>query len=45
VDDRTKADTSLSPESFTQMLREMDKEARASVVKEMLNQDFSTGPN
>jgi hypothetical protein len=35
----------MSPEQFTQMLREMDEEARASVVEEMLSQDFSAGPN
>jgi hypothetical protein len=45
VNDRTEADTSITPEQFTNMLREMDKEARASVIEEMLNQDFSTGPN
>jgi hypothetical protein len=27
VDDRTEADASLTPQQFTQMIREMDKEA------------------
>jgi hypothetical protein len=45
VDDRTEADASFTPEQFTQMVREMDEEAWASVIEEMINQDFSTGPN
>jgi hypothetical protein len=35
----------VTPEAFIQMLKEMDEEARASVLKEMIAQDFSTGPN
>jgi hypothetical protein len=45
VDDRTEADASLTPQQFTQMIREMDEEARASAIKEMIAQDFSTGLN
>jgi hypothetical protein len=45
VDDRTEADASLTPQQFTQMIREMDEEAQASAIEEMITQDFSTGPN
>jgi hypothetical protein len=45
VDNRTEADASLTPQQFTQMIKEMDEEARASAIEEMIAQDFSMGPN
>jgi hypothetical protein len=48
VDDRSIIDDEesiLTKENFRQMLMKMDEEARASVVEEMISQDFSMGPN